>query len=596
MREFTEHIVACNGVKIKDILPTGTIEDSGNPSLREKYLELEHRDDCGKKNVNIYLNKFVTNIFKLNKRHKDLLEIAAYIFAADRRTYRGRPDDDEYHSWSRAFHFHINVRDYNFWNKPDIKDLLEQALCFMTGDHSYKFTFQKAGSDFPTNIFDTETFIVQTPDNLRVALFSGGIDSLAGAIELLETTNAEICLVRHQTGLPGIQTTQKNLYDEINKLYPGRCSHYKFRCGLSDTPSRDETQRTRSFLYTSIAFALAKEYKQNCIYVYENGITSINFAETQDLMNGRASRTTHPQTIRKLEELFTAIAEEPFTIHNPYFFKTKTDVVEVIKTNNRLDLLDSSVSCSTTRNKEPGNTHCGKCSQCIDRRFAVYASEVEKYDENGLYHFDFLKDDLESDVIKKLLTEYIRLAQNFAKQDIDGWYEERSSEIVEMIDFIDGTTEYERLDKLYKLCLRHSEQIEKSIKRMRDIYDSPYATCKPKSFFNLILGTRSYQQETKTTLIEKPKIEKEVPSKGLKKLVKETCESLIKQKKITEVSNETKKKRPISSLVVEELKKNNYVITKKNENTINDYFRKFELRIIKEKTGNLVVEDNHTAR
>jgi len=103
-------------------------------------------------------------------------------------------------------------------------------------------------------------------------------------------------------------------------------------------------------------------------------------------------------------------------------------------------------------------------------------------------------------------------------------------------------------------------------------------------------------QEIKTTIIEKPKIEKEVPSKGLKKLVKETCESLIKQKKITEVSNETKKKRPISSLIVEELKKNNYVITKKNENTINDYFRKFELRIIKEKSGNLVVEDNHTAR
>src|SRR5690606_33935430 len=379
----------------------------------------------------------------------------------------------EYHGWSRAFNFHFNVRDYSFWKRPDIQELMEQALLFMSGDHSYKFNFYKASADLPTNIFDDEKFEVYTPEKLKVSLFSGGIDSLAGAIEMLKTSDSEVCLVSHQSGQPGTIMTQRTIYDELKQVYAERCNHNKFHCGLHGIKSKDETQRTRAFLYCSTAFAIARTYKQDCIYVFENGITSLNFAETQDLMNGRASRTTHPQTLAKLQELFSAIAEEEFHIYNPYLFKTKTEVVEVLKTQNELDILDDSVSCSVTRNKERGNTHCGKCSQCIDRRFAVYAAEVEKYDTSALYNFDFLENDLLEDEIKKILTDYIRLAQNFAKQDIDGWYEERSFELTDIIDYMDGATDVDKMQKLYNLCYRHSGNIERAIKKMRDIYDLP---------------------------------------------------------------------------------------------------------------------------
>ena len=581
MNEFTEHIIACNGLKLKEY----------DDDIR--YLELQHKGDCKEQNVNLHLNPFVTKIYKLNNRLKDLLEIAGYIFAADRKTYRGKPDDLEYHGWSRAFNFHIIVRDHNFWKRPNIQELMEQALKFMSGDHSYKFNFYKADADFPTSIFDNEKFEIQTPEKLKVALFSGGIDSLAGAIEMLETTDAEICLVSHQSGQPGTIMTQRVIFDELRKLYPGRCNHYKFHCGLHGIKSKDETQRTRSFLYCSTAFAIAKTYKQNCIYVYENGITSLNFAETQDLMNGRASRTTHPQSLAKLQELFSAIAEEEFHIYNPYLYKTKTDVVEVLKTLKKLDLLDISVSCSVTRNKESGNTHCGKCSQCVDRRFAVFASGTEDNDNVGLYHLDFLQDDLVEDDIKKILTDYIRLANNFAKQDIDGWYDDRSYELMEILDYIEGTTDVDKMKKLYDLCQKHSKHIEKAIKRMRDIYDPPLSPIRLNSFFNLIVGQRIYLKEDKKKISEKLQAEQEIPPKQLKKFAKETCEYLIKQKKISEVLNETKTKRNISSLVVNELKRKNYKITVQNENTISDYFRKFELQIRKERNGSLVVIDNH---
>jgi hypothetical protein len=121
------------------------------------------------------------------------------------------------------------------------------------------------------------------------------LDSLAGVIELLNTTDSEIWLASHQSGSNRIKGTQKKLFDALNEKYPGRCKHYKYQCGLSRDASSDESQRTRPFLYFSTAFTLAQVYNLNEITVFENGVTSVNFPETQDQMNARSSRTTHPK-------------------------------------------------------------------------------------------------------------------------------------------------------------------------------------------------------------------------------------------------------------------------------------------------------------
>ena len=494
MNEKGEYIVTCNGVILKK-----DIDDV-------HYIDLEYRTGR-KKNVIISIKDFGTSVYKLSKRVKDLLEIAGYLFAADRESSRGKPDNVEYHSWSRCFHIHIKVRDYKFWNAPEIKYLLSDILCFITGDKEYKFTFYKGDIDFPTNLFDTEKFVLDTKKNISIALFSGGLDSLAGIIERLETTKDEICLVSHQSGQPSVMQTQNNLYESIKKSYPDRCKHYKFHCGLSHTKSVDETQRTRAFLFTSMAFAIASTYKQDKIFVYENGITSLNFAKTQDMMNGRASRTTHPQTIALLEKLFTKIVEKDFKIEHPFLFKTKTDVVKGLKGHKKLGLLDSSVSCSATRNRPPEKkTHCGVCSQCIDRRFAVYSSSTERYDENGIYHFNFLKDDLENPTTIKSLVDYIRLAQSFAEENEDAFYMNRPDQIAEIDEYLEGKTEQERVNKLYDLCKRHSRDIENAIQRMREIHDKPLARYNPKSFFNLIVGPREYQNPEKVIINGKEKL------------------------------------------------------------------------------------------
>lgn len=492
------------------------IEIEGN----EKLINLESRDGSKDKNVKIKLTDFVTGIYKLEDRYKDLMEIASFVFAADRKASRGNDEIVEAHSWSRSFEIHIGVRDLRFWMNEETNELLCKLLKFITGDHNYEFHFYQAASELPYTLFDNDEFKVKPENPLNVLLFSGGLDSLAGAIETLAKTEKDVCLVSHQTGHPTAKKTQDVLYRELKDEYGDRLSHYKFECGLTKDQSRDESQRTRSFLYTSIAFAVAVTNGEKSIYVYENGITSMNFPETQDLMNARSSRTTHPKSLALIEKLFTKILDKKFTIQNEYLYKTKTDVVEVIKKHNKEGLIDSSVSCNVTRKKKKGFTHCGKCSQCIDRIFAVHAANVAEFDDSGIYQYRFYKEDLDGVYITKLLTDYLRLSQEFKNNNFNGFYVKFGNELIDIEPYVKGKDEETRIENVRKLGITHADQIDLAVKNMIREYTSAFEPKRPNSFYSKILDERLYQKH-------RSEIEKD-PS-GIKPIIKSTGEKELRK-------------------------------------------------------------------
>ena len=255
---------------------------------------------------------------------------------------------------------------------------LAEALQFMTGDREYRFEFQPGHSTQPTSLFDSDEFYGGTLPKHSVVLFSGGLDSLTGTINLLENTAERICLVSHQSQ-PSTIRTQNRLYEALLRYYPDRVLHSKFKCNLNDR-RREESQRTRAFLYTSIAFAISQAFEQNHFFLYENGITSINFPRREDLANARASRTTHPKTIYLLQKFFSLFIDKSLQIQTPFLWKTKTEVVDNLLASPRKELLPSAVSCSKTFQNIGEQTHCGGCSQCIDRRFAAYATGGYKWE------------------------------------------------------------------------------------------------------------------------------------------------------------------------------------------------------------------------
>lgn len=475
-------VVLCNGA-------SDSMEVS---STESKTLELTYFDqDSRLNNVSIGLDKFVQNVFHLSDRVLDLVELAAYVYCADRIVGRGSTNSVEYHSWARSFHFVVRVRDHEFWQQSTVSESLANALKFMTGDREYRFEFQPGHSTPPTGLFDSENFHGVQLFKPSVVLFSGGLDSLAGTIELLESTEERVCLVSHQSQ-HGTIRTQNRLSQALREWYPGRVVHHTFRCNLSGARRREESQRTRAFLYTSIGFAIAQAFEQSRFLVYENGITSINFARREDVSNARASRTTHPKTIHLMQEFFSLFNDRPLQIQTPFLWKTKTDVVHDLFTGPHRELLPSAVSCSKTFRNLGEQTHCGGCSQCIDRRFAAYAAGAHEWDKTNIYAMDIISHSIPkgSRETKTTALDYVRQARNFGTWNIDHFYKELVSELSDLAGSFcylpDCTNEIQAVEKVYCLCRRHGEQVEKAMNRMRQEHEDLYQKLADNSLLQLI--------------------------------------------------------------------------------------------------------------
>ena len=477
MKNVSPQIVLCNGANL--------------PQQWAQYepLILEYREDADStQNVKLALADFVRSVGHLPDRILDLLEIATYVFCADRLVPRGHNANLEYHSWSRLFHFVIKVRDFDFWNMPIVKKRLKDAVTFMSGDQAYHFTFQPGHSTQPIDLFDHKTFQIQPQKNTKPILFSGGLDSLAGIVRSLEGSVDQLCLVSHRSGQPTTAKTQDRLIEEFHRCYPDRIKHYKFYCSLQGIEGKEETQRTRAFLYTSIAYALVHDLSQQEIFVYENGITSINFPTQQNQMNARSSRTTHPKTIVFLENffrLFSEINQPKVKIITPFLWKTKADIFHILDEVGRKDLISSTVSCShTSRNR--GATHCGGCSQCIDRRFAAYGSELDDVDDVGIYTSDFIRRGIENGEVRTVLIDYVCQAKEFASLNLSDFYFQMFSELVDFIDCVPGVSEQGKIEKIWKLCHRHGKQVNAAIRKMQAIHDNPFLSLPEGSFLQMI--------------------------------------------------------------------------------------------------------------
>lgn len=213
------HIVTCNGAS------------SGHTGREDKLLVLEYRSIKGR-NIKLNLPDFVRSVSFMPLRILDLIEIAAYIHAGDRLVGRGSSTAVEFHGWQRRFVYRIRVRDYDFWNRPEVKEALSEAVTFMTGDYPYSFEFEPGHSTPPTSLFDSEEFRLTAGQEATVALFSGGLDSLVGSLERLTETAGEIYLVSH-SAQTGIKRTQSKLIEALDGHFPGRIRHYQFDSHLS---------------------------------------------------------------------------------------------------------------------------------------------------------------------------------------------------------------------------------------------------------------------------------------------------------------------------------------------------------------------------
>jgi len=307
----------------------------------------------------------------------DLLYISFSVFIADRICKR----DDGADNWSRNIELHIPVLDYDNWH--DNISLLEQTLNFLSGDH-WRIVFRKREKSSiekqAEKRWQKDRKEKDSQNISAVSMLSGGMDSLIGTIDLLESGKKDILFISHYGGGKGTKEFQDKVIRSIKEHYSISSDHFlQFHAAVVD--GVEDTTRTRSFMFFAHAIVLATAYK-TCeeMIISENGYISLNIPLTFSRIGTSSTRTTHPYYMSLLRTLIKNIGIQ-LNIHNPYQFKTKGEMLIECKNQKVLkENIANTMSCShpdVGRHRgEKEAMHCGYCLPCTVRRAALKRANI----------------------------------------------------------------------------------------------------------------------------------------------------------------------------------------------------------------------------
>lgn len=307
----------------------------------------------------------------------ELAYFCAIIYGCDRLIQRDNRDGDR---WSREIAVDIPVADPAHWNA--CRETAEKMLEFLTGD-LWRLSF----STRLTPLFGVKFNETRRKFRSRrqakgtaVSLFSGGLDSLTGAIDWLEENPNESLVLAssYDAHAENAKDDQKRLLPKLVSRYPGRVTQFIARSGLL-TKGNDGNFRSRSLTFLGNGVLAASFVGEGTkIAIPENGAIALNYPLSSARSGSFSTRTVHPFFI---EQFNVFISELGFNhkIENRYQFKTKGEILQECQNQSALEYLFSdSVSCGKRGRKMYWNDRhslaCGYCVPCVFRQAAVHAS------------------------------------------------------------------------------------------------------------------------------------------------------------------------------------------------------------------------------
>lgn len=305
---------------------------------------------------------------------RELLLLASAVYIGDKIT----PRTDAPDRWTRAFAIHAPATDPAQWEAaaPDLRE----ALQFLTGD-AWDLRWRRE----VTTIHRVRRRIRPRFD--AVCLFSGGLDSCAGAIDLLEEhARPRVLLIGHydSSHTPGPQRHLANalgaaygharlhlLQIRVRPAFPTR------QQAVSLTDRREPSTRSRSLLFIALGIAAAAAIGPDVpLYVPENGFIALNVPLIRARLGSCSTRTTHPYFLDRLRAALSTLGlNNP--IYTPYAGQTKGEMLAASRNLALLaQLARETVSCAHPEvgryvGARPGN--CGYCYPCLIRRAALHA-------------------------------------------------------------------------------------------------------------------------------------------------------------------------------------------------------------------------------
>lgn len=364
----------------------------------------------------------------LHSLTRDFLEIGAAVYITDIHCKRRS-------NLKRQVGLVMPVRHLDVWSSA--APFLERAVSEL-GRDDFAIHFQKRKQTAERiTPFDAKS------DDRCVCLFSGGIDSLAGVVWALDnglkpvlvshyansalsaTQNAVAATIEAAYGLkpgtyalltspprvgmsprvPGTQARVKkrgveaeltiNGHEEVSParvhLYVNEKKGKKAPYSLPPRAKSIMAEYERSFLFLSIACAVAVESGIKTVYVFENGPVALNPLLSEGTVT---TRTAHPHFLASFRELVKAVFGPDLCIENPFQHKTKGEITRILARPKLVNLLTKSNSCwnffrirldaTTMGMPDFDGSHDGRCLPCIIRRTSVDAAGLWAQDAKYL--------------------------------------------------------------------------------------------------------------------------------------------------------------------------------------------------------------------
>lgn len=345
------------------------------------------------------------------------LYFSSIIYAIDRSISREKHSID---GWSREIDVVMKIPCHEVFDA--LKNQIIQLLSYLTGDY-WTLSFQSTPPVELIKYNDSDFF-----DNIsQVNLFSGGLDSLIGAIDFMsQYPDRKLFLASHyDSDMPGPRSDQEKLLRHLATKYNNQFVVFPKRHSVRiiSQLSAETTCRSRSLMFVAIALQIA-EYCKTSIVIPENGSVSLNYPLSSSRRSSCSTRTTHPIVIHQLRDLFSSIGLS-VNIDNPYEFMTKGEMVEAcLDQQYLLSILYDSNSCGKRTRRQffynnSSATHCGHCMPCMYRRASLvgfvdnttYGNELNslfkkkklQLTDDFFALLNFLKTNLTKDDIKREL-------------------------------------------------------------------------------------------------------------------------------------------------------------------------------------------------
>lgn len=296
----------------------------------------------------------------------DLLSIAMAVTAAD--TFILRADEPD--GWRRTFEMCLPLSEPEKWTP--LKEHLEATLRFLSSD-SWNFEFTNGGMDPPPiSEIKGRNRVINLANVDCVALFSGGLDSAIGALDLIAKGIRPLLVSHASRG----DSDRQNI---VAGLLPSACERMSVNSYPTWSGADEDSQRTRSFQFLALgalaaeAIARYRKIPQADLFVCENGLIALNPPLTPRRMGSHSTRTAHPHFLGSVQALFDG-AGIPVTVSNPYRHVTKGEMAAPHAVQGTFSqFAKETVSCGKWKRR---NQQCGRCVPCLIRRASLYAAGV----------------------------------------------------------------------------------------------------------------------------------------------------------------------------------------------------------------------------